>query len=74
VLVTSASFGLHAGNMNYGTQNEDTISVCRITCIILPVHSSVPHVELKYAVEIEDKIYNNAIYSLDKGVILANVY
>jgi hypothetical protein len=45
VRLTSASFGLHAGNTKFSTQNEDSMSIRRITRLILSVLSSVPHVE-----------------------------
>jgi hypothetical protein len=45
VLVTSARFDFHVGNMKFGTQNEVTVGIHRITRIRLAVHSSVPHVE-----------------------------
>jgi hypothetical protein len=43
----SANFCLHAGNINFKTQNEECIINFRITCWIVPVCLSIQHVQQK---------------------------
>jgi hypothetical protein len=47
VRAACAKFGLHAGNITFNTQNEEWISTCINTRVILSVYFSVHHVQWK---------------------------
>jgi len=68
-----AKFGLHAGNMNFNTKNEDWIIIC--TIIIFLLYFSIRNVQCRYSLLIiVGKLRRNVIHNIGQGVFIFSTY